>query len=286
MPKGFVMRDIDKIVLLPEIQVRCEVDAATVVKYAGMVKDGVEFDPLDVYVDDQERYLLGDGWHRLLAYQSNGFQKVKVILHDQDPKNAIRNAIQRALEKNGRHGLNMTREDKRKAVSVALQHFREQSDRALGQMCGVSPGLVAHIREHGLEQKQKKKAPVVAQPEIVKPVLEAKTTTPPVAVSQQHPEPARISPLEERLRTVATWVREGSLDFPDLRELFETKAAAPMMVPRNVIVVRIIVPDREPIELPVRGLRVGKGDVVEIAATMESLTQTFSADALHSLEAA
>jgi hypothetical protein len=87
-------------------------------------------------------YWLADGFHRVIAARSAGIEELlaEVRLGTQA------DAKWYALGANKTHGLRRTSEDKRRAVTLALEMHPEMSDRALAEHCGVSPTFVGENR--------------------------------------------------------------------------------------------------------------------------------------------
>jgi hypothetical protein len=66
---------IEKIRLDPELQTQDGINEVTVYEYAELMKDGVQFPPVDVYRDGGE-YVLTDGFHRVAAAKKNEESKI------------------------------------------------------------------------------------------------------------------------------------------------------------------------------------------------------------------
>lgn len=122
-------------------QLRAEINSQTVSDYAERMKDGDKFPPVDLF-EVGDHYLIGDGWHRLLASQKNGDVTIPAEIHTGGKTAAIRFA----LGANAKHGMARTNADKRKAVEVALREFGNLSDRAIAELCGVSDPFVGKLR--------------------------------------------------------------------------------------------------------------------------------------------
>lgn len=276
---SFVMVAMDRITLLPEIQVRCRTHEDTVKEYTEHLNNDGEFDPIHLFVDTEARNLLADGWHRLMAHAAANRKMIKAIIHEDDPENAIKNAIEYGIEHTASHGLPPSSEDKRKMVAMALKNWPKRSDKSLSRLCRVSPNLVKKIREKGFTPNEaRKKREPKAEPVSMAVVPEAAPRTRPQEIepvagleeAQQKLRGSETSPLMERVKTLATWVREGRMDFPDIREVFETKEVIPMLVPKNVAAVRLVLKKGDPVDLIVSGFRVKSG-VVELSVTAEDL---------------
>lgn len=122
-------------------QIRAEINHAIMLEYAEAMAMGTRFPRIDLFPEG-DHYLIGDGWHRFLAYQRNGDVTVEANVHD----GGRIEAIKFALGANARHGLKRTNADKRRAVEIALKEFSDMSDRAIAEMCGVSHVFVSSVR--------------------------------------------------------------------------------------------------------------------------------------------
>lgn len=154
---------IENLITDPRLQVRAGLDAATVDRYAEVLRpwaDDAEasatdlpLPPLLVEVYQGQTYLL-DGWHRLAAYQRCDCRNVAVNYHP--PQGSWGLMVRTAARANALHGLPLTTADKRRAVTAwvrteidyeaAGEQTIKYSARELGRMLGVSHTLVAEIR--------------------------------------------------------------------------------------------------------------------------------------------
>ena len=120
------------------------VDDSVVEEYAKLLEDNVDLSNPDVF-DDGESVVGADGAHRAAAHKRCGRESILCNVHSGGP----RDAMKFALSANARHGLRRSNADKRRAVEIALadQEWREWSDHAIGELCGVSNTLVGTIRK-------------------------------------------------------------------------------------------------------------------------------------------
>jgi hypothetical protein len=126
-------------------QTRFEIDDPTVNAYAEAMAAGEKFPPATLFKDGS-RYIIGDGWHRLLAAQKNG----DVTFPCEISEGNRREAIKFALRANATHGKPRTNADKRKAVVIALKEFADHSDRSIAELCAVSPTFAGKVRAEQL----------------------------------------------------------------------------------------------------------------------------------------
>lgn len=132
---------IESIVLDAGTQVRSEIDEATVADYAAAYLAKNKFPPVDTFVDGN-RYLLADGFHRVLGAKRAGLETIDAVLRSGTKSDCIKFA----LGCNARHGKRRTNADKRHAVEIALAEFSKLSNRAIAEICSVSHDLVSELR--------------------------------------------------------------------------------------------------------------------------------------------
>src|ERR1700688_251353 len=97
---------MEEVVRLPEVQVRASISKRTVTEYADLIGDGVTFDPVDVFVDGEGRYIMADGWHRFLAREERGLKNIEITIHE-TASDAIAEAIEFSCQRNSQHGLKL-----------------------------------------------------------------------------------------------------------------------------------------------------------------------------------
>jgi len=146
-----------------KLQCRAEVPKEILNDYAEAWKAGVKFPEVVVYqVDD--RFLVVDGFCRVVSAQSIGKSKVPCVVH----QGTFKDALRAACGANVSHGLRRTNADKQKAARLAIENFPELSSRELGDLCGVS-----HVYVQGLK-KPKESKPEKAIDEPTEKILESK----------------------------------------------------------------------------------------------------------------
>lgn len=125
-------------------QSRTALNQSVVDEYSAAMQDGVKFPPVRLYFDGAD-YWLADGFHRFFAAKKAGF----LTIHEEIEPGTKRDAILYSVGANASHGLQRTREDKRKAVMMLL-HDAEWvlwSDREIARRACVNNHLVAKVRE-------------------------------------------------------------------------------------------------------------------------------------------
>lgn len=235
------MIPIGDIAILPDIQIRIRVSEVKVQEYTAALKDDVDMDPIDVFVDKDERKILSDGMHRVLAYAAAKRDKIPAIVHDENPEDAISEALEFSMRRNCHHGLNMSNEDKRRAVALALSDklLKRKGDRALGQLCGVSAGLVAKIRKNPDKATEPRKKPVKKTKDSEKSgasVSAQRESTPASGSTTKadKPEFREDSPTQDRYRMLKEWVESGQLDWPIVSNLFSNKKYVAVLQPKEL----------------------------------------------------
>jgi len=125
------------------LQVR-QVDEATVADYAEKMNGGVNFPPVEVaFVPETNIKYLTDGFHRVGARCKNGATTITAevtIMSKQE-------AIWFALGANRANARQMTTEDKRSAIIIALREFPDASANAIAEQIGCSPHTVLKCKE-------------------------------------------------------------------------------------------------------------------------------------------
>jgi FtsZ-binding cell division protein ZapB len=137
-----------------KFQARSRINLQVVKEYEESIIDGASMPPIMV-VQTPDEYVIVDGFHRLQAYRNLGRDRIEAEVITGDLDAALRNAI----SANQTHGLQRSREDKLRAVTMALEDFELScdSDRVLGKLCGVSHTFVASVREQLGKEKSKSK---------------------------------------------------------------------------------------------------------------------------------
>lgn len=141
--KTFVL--IDKIILDDDIQSRVAIEEQTVREYAADRVKKVDFPPIVVFKDYENRYWLGDGWHRTIAEKGIGNEWI----HAEVRIGGKRDAILHSVGANADHGLRRSNVDKRKAVLMLLydEEWGQWSNRAIARQCGVDEKTVRNFRK-------------------------------------------------------------------------------------------------------------------------------------------
>lgn len=145
---------IKQIRLDGDTQSRDAINITAVDEYTESILNGDQFPPLEVF-HDGVYYWLVDGFHRISAYQKAKIDEVDVIIH----KGTIRDAEKYSLGVNDRHGIQRSKETKRKIALKALNdlEWSELSDREIGRICKLSNGFIHNVRKSMNIERPKEK---------------------------------------------------------------------------------------------------------------------------------
>ena len=152
--------ELETIVVDGGTQFRAATNDAKVAEYTQLFEESEAWPfstPCEVFFDGLAYYLV-DGFHRFFAAKRAGIKQIECNVRN----GTLRDAIKFALGANAKHGLHRSNEDKRKAVSFALddQEWRHLSSRMIADMCGVSHRFVENLRQdltvHGAQSTGKR----------------------------------------------------------------------------------------------------------------------------------
>lgn len=125
-------------------QARVAISNETLTEYAAAVSEGGNALPPVVLFHDGSDYWLADGFHRYHAHAQAG----RVSIDAEVRTGTQRDAIYYSLGANTRHGLRLSNDDKRRAVSTMLAdpEWSKMSDREIAKHCGCAHPLVGQMR--------------------------------------------------------------------------------------------------------------------------------------------
>lgn len=123
-------------------QSRETIDQETVERYGELMRQGVKFDPIDVFFDGV-RYWRADGWHRSAGAEWAGKKSILCRVY----QGTKEDAVVFACGANARHGKAMSNADKRKCVTTLLKLRPEWSDRAIAEHVGCGNQMVGVVRK-------------------------------------------------------------------------------------------------------------------------------------------
>lgn len=107
--------------------------------------------PIVVFkITDREKYILADGWHRLAAAKQLGMEQIEA----QVLFGTLDQAKEYALIANLKHGLPLTRKEKRHVIAEFLKLHSERSNNWIAEDLGASDTTIDKIRRELIERSQ------------------------------------------------------------------------------------------------------------------------------------
>jgi hypothetical protein len=131
-------------------QCRIVINQPTIYAYLERMKEGDVFPLMDA-VFDGEAYWLVDGFHRYHVYKLAGVKEIEI----NSKPGTLQDAQIAALKANSRHGKQLTNDDKRNKVEMALkiEGFDQKSDYEIAKICDLSASFVASVRNPETKKK-------------------------------------------------------------------------------------------------------------------------------------
>jgi len=145
MSKEQNQRTLDDLKADPRCQARESMNQEALSEYQAGYEAGDTLPPIDVFDVDGEPVIV-DGFHRFEAARRAGVLTLAVRIVG---KGTMIEAQWHALASNQKHGLRRTREDKRRAVELALELDPDRSNREIARHLGVSDPFVGKMRREG-----------------------------------------------------------------------------------------------------------------------------------------
>ena len=124
------------------VQTRAGLRESAVAEYAQAIREGGTFEPAVVYRDGTSLHLAA-GHHRLEAYRAAGKDKMPCIVREGTAWDAIKGGIKDNLQHRGER---LTRADRRHNAELVLRKGPGMSDRAIGDLVGLSHTSVGKFR--------------------------------------------------------------------------------------------------------------------------------------------
>lgn len=135
--------NINTIIEDRELQIRDELNKLTIAQYAECLE---QLPPVIVYPTERKGkslYLLADGYHRLAAHRQRGVDEILVEIR----QGTEADARLHSLVANCKHGLPLSRTEKRRAIERMLKAVPERADRWIASDLGVDHKTVTSTRE-------------------------------------------------------------------------------------------------------------------------------------------
>lgn len=133
---------LSDIVTTADTQVRAAINEQTVTAYAERMTEGDIFPPVVLFHDGNAHYL-ADGFHRVMAAQRVECRDIPADVR----KGTREDALWFALGANRANGQRLTEQDKRHALTLAIQAFPDRSMRQLADHVGCSSTYASRIRD-------------------------------------------------------------------------------------------------------------------------------------------
>lgn len=131
-------------------QVRVEDHAPTVEEYAAALRRRERFPPVSLVADGKGKFLIADGWHRVLAAKRAKAQRIRAkVLPALPGLKPLQSAIRYALRSNTTHGLRLTPGDaanKARRAILEVPGMVTASDRKIAREIGASHQTVSRAR--------------------------------------------------------------------------------------------------------------------------------------------
>lgn len=127
-----------------DTEMRVAVNDAKVRQYAQEMNDGANFPAPVAFIDHEEIYRVGDGFHRILAAKLNGNKEVEMIVK----KGGRREAFLHGIEVNRQQkGLPFSHGDLEKCILTLLQdeETRKWNQTRIAATVGSSPAYVSQV---------------------------------------------------------------------------------------------------------------------------------------------
>jgi hypothetical protein len=165
---------VGKIKVFTTVQPREVIDAERVGDFVSLLEENpaFEFPPLDVFRDPKTgTIIVADGFTRHQAYDVSGRKRVPCNVHE----GSKADAEWFALFANVRHGLPLSREERKAAIYRALDHPKRDDFKLpeLAEMLGVSVSTIDRAISDRKIEKAKAKADKKTKPEFSPELLEA-----------------------------------------------------------------------------------------------------------------
>lgn len=223
---------VEEIVSLPEVQIRVKISQKKMLEYSEMIGEGIKFDPIDLVIDAENRYLLADGQHRLLAYKERGLKTIEATIHECSPAEAVTCALEIACDRQNKRGMPLSRADKRNAVVKLVMDrlINKKGDKPIAAMIGVSPQLVKEVRlevyapKEDVDKVNKDKAKKKSKP----------------SEKEDHSESPDFDLEAEAIKTFNKWVQDELIGWTTVATAFTTRTHRPIMIPNEPTKIRVI----------------------------------------------
>jgi hypothetical protein len=143
---------LDAIRLDGGTQARVALNNDVVEEYAAHLKEGDVFPAVTVFHDGSDHWL-ADGFHRYMAHKNTGATEIDCDIR----VGTLEDAKLHAYGANGRRGLSLSREDKRRIILLMLQHeeWNKWSNTEIAKHVGVSSMTVGRVKSSLIYEAEK-----------------------------------------------------------------------------------------------------------------------------------
>ncbi|MBT3269420.1 hypothetical protein HN371_19915 [Candidatus Poribacteria bacterium] len=150
-PRRCVSIQVVDIELSDDVQSRVAVNKGVINDFEEAMKAGDEFPPIVVF-HDGETYWCADGWHRVHAAMKAKKETIEADIYEGGKEDALLHSV----GANATHGLRRTNKDKRRAITILLQHevWGKWSVREIARRAGVTHPTVTSVRQKLEEARQ------------------------------------------------------------------------------------------------------------------------------------
>jgi len=159
-----VVLSCDNIEATAATQVRVQLDKTAIEQYQADIEAGADMPNLIVFAEKgSERFILADGFHRLIANINAGMPGVGCDVHE----GGMHEALIYALGANGGHGLRRTNADKVNAVEIALKdpELSQLTQQEIADICRVTRNTVGRLSQRLTLADAEKTEPAGDNPE-------------------------------------------------------------------------------------------------------------------------
>jgi len=129
----------------PDLQIRVKINDETIALYSEQMAtedDMKAFPAVEIFYDGV-KYWLADGHHRRAAAEMAGHNKVWAMI-----KSGTRDdALWGAICGNGKQGFGLTKDDRKRAIMLAIKRFHDKSNRSIAEALGCNEKTIRNYRE-------------------------------------------------------------------------------------------------------------------------------------------
>jgi ParB-like chromosome segregation protein Spo0J len=212
------------------LQIRGGINPKKVQAYQQIIREQELMDPVDAFyeepISDKTKFLLADGFHRVMAYEGVGTEKIPCRLH----VGTHADALKFTLKENGHHGAQLNNAEKRSACEKAVldAEVSALTDKQISAMIGCSPTLVGLIRRGESKQETSKKRTSRTT------VKQATESPAPKSAAGESRKASDIPPTKAKiLKQIQSQVDLDQVSEEEVIALFESKLGHYAFVPKD-----------------------------------------------------